>query len=121
MILLVGAGFAIMINLAATNTVLQTIVDEDKRGRVMSLYSMAFLGTAPIGSLLAGWLADVLGAPNMVRLGGACCVLGSALFAVQLPQLRDLVRPIYIRMGILPEIAAGIGTASNLTVPPVKQ
>jgi len=121
MALLIVAGFAIMINLAATNTVLQTIVDEDKRGRVMGLYTMAFLGTAPLGSLLAGWLAEMMGAPNMVRLGGACCVLGSALFAVQLPRLREKVRPIYVRMGILPEMAAGIGAASDLTVPPVKQ
>ncbi|HEX5269076.1 MAG TPA: MFS transporter, partial [Gemmataceae bacterium] len=86
--LLTVAGFAMMVQMASSNTVLQTIVEEDKRGRVMSLYTMAFLGTAPLGSLLAGWLADVIGPPKMVRLGGACCVLGSALFATQLPRLR---------------------------------
>jgi MFS family permease len=100
--------------------VLQTIVDEDKRGRVMSLYTMAFLGTAPLGSLLAGWLAEVIGAPNTVLLGGACCAAGSLLFAVQLPRLREKVRPIYIRMGILPEVAAGIGAASEMNVPRVE-
>jgi MFS family permease len=83
----------------------------------MSLYTMAFLGTAPLGSLLAGWLADAVGAPNVVRLGGACCAVGSLLFAVQLPRLREKVRPIYVRMGILPEVAAGLGAASELTVP----
>ncbi len=118
--LLAVAGFAMMVQMASSNTVLQTIVDEDKRGRVMSLYTMAFLGTAPLGSLLAGWLADVIGPQKMVRLGGACCVVGSLLFATQLSRLRAMVRPIYVRMGILPEMAAGIGAASDLTVPPEK-
>jgi MFS-type transporter involved in bile tolerance (Atg22 family) len=107
--------------MAASNTVLQTIVDEDKRGRVMSLYTMAFLGTAPLGSLLVGWLADATGPQKTVRVGGACCVLGSLLFTFQLPRLREMVRPIYRRMGILPEIASGIGAASEVTVPPQKQ
>jgi MFS family permease len=119
--LLAVAGFAVMVQMAASNTVLQTIVDEDKRGRVMSLYTMAFLGTAPLGSLLAGWLADVIGPANMVRVGGACCAVGSLLFAVQLPRLREKVRPIYVRMGILPEVAAGIAAASELTVPPERR
>jgi MFS family permease len=119
--LLAVGGFAMMAQMASSNTVLQTIVDEDKRGRVMSLYTMAFLGTAPLGSLLAGWLADVINPQNTVRFGGACCVLGSLLFATQLERLRELVRPIYRRMGILPEIAAGIGAASEVTVPPQKQ
>jgi MFS family permease len=119
--LLVVAGFAMMVQMASSNTVLQTIVDEDKRGRVMSLYTMAFLGTAPVGSLLAGSLAQGIGAPNMVRLGGAFCALGSLLFLAQLPRLRAQVRPIYVRMGILPEVAAGLGAASEMTVPPAKQ
>ena len=57
----------------------------------------------------------------MVRVGGACCGLGSLLFATQLPRLRDKVRPIYVRMGILPEMAAGLGAASDLGLPPEKQ
>jgi MFS family permease len=119
--LLTVAGFAMMVQMASSNTVLQTIVEEDKRGRVMSLYTMAFLGSAPLGSLLAGWLADAVGPQKMVRLGGACCVVGSLLFATQLPRLRAMVRPIYIRMGILPEVATGIGAASEVTVPPEEQ
>jgi MFS family permease len=119
--LLAVTGFAVMVQMAASNTVLQTIVEEDKRGRVMSLYTMAFLGTAPLGSLLAGWLAEVIGAPNTVLLGGSCCAAGSLLFAMQLPRLREKVRPIYVRMGILPELAAGIGGVSEMNVPREEQ
>ncbi len=119
--LLMVAGFAMMVQMASSNTVLQTIVDEDKRGRVMSLYTMAFLGTVPLGSLLAGSLAGWIGAPDTVRVGGACCIGASLLFALQLPRLREKVRPIYVRMGILPELAAGLGAASEITLPPEEQ
>src|SRR5207253_2831769 len=114
-------GFAVMLLLAASNTILQTIVDEDKRGRVMSLYALAFLGMAPFGSLLAGYGADLLGAPGMVRLGGACCIVGALLFRLALPAIRAKVRPIYVQKGILPEIAEGLQTASQLSTPPERQ
>ena len=68
-----------MVQMAASNTILQTLVDDDKRGRVMSFYTMAFLGTAPFGSLLAGGLADRIGAPHTLLVGGAGCILGAAL------------------------------------------
>jgi MFS family permease len=116
--LLTVVGFAMMMQMAASNTVLQTIVPEDRRGRVMSYYTMAFLGMAPLGSLLGGGLADVIGAPEVVRWAGACCVVGSLAFARQLPRLRDRVRPIYVRLGILPEVAAGVQAATELNVPP---
>ncbi len=103
-----------MTHIAATNTILQTIVEENKRGRVMSLFTMSFMGTAPLGSLLSGYLADILGEPTTVRLGGACCIVGSVLFALQLPSLRAKVRPIYIMRGILPEVNAGIQMASEM-------
>jgi MFS family permease len=112
------AGAAMMLQMAASNTVLQTIVEEDKRGRVMSLYTMAFMGMAPLGSLLAGWLAEWLGAPVTVGLAGAACIVGALLFATVLPDVREKVRPIYRRMGILPEVAAGIQTATQLNTPP---
>ena len=96
----VGAAF--MLALAATNTIVQTIVEEHLRGRVMAFYAMAFLGTAPIGSLLAGVLADRIGAPATIRLGGTACVLGGIAFAFRLPRLRELIRPIYARQGIIP-------------------
>ena len=97
---LVGAGF--MVQMAATNTVLQTIVDDRFRGRVMAFYTMAFLGTAPLGSLLAGVLADRFGAAVTIAIGGASCLCAAIWFGTKLPLLRSLVRPIYIERGILP-------------------
>jgi MFS family permease len=121
MLLLAIVGFAMMAHMAASNTILQTIVEEDKRGRVMSLYTMAFFGTMPLGSLLAGTLADHLGAPMTVLVCGCVCMAGSVFFSLQLPALRQSVRPIYARMGILPPMVSGLQTASELTVPPEKQ
>jgi MFS family permease len=107
--------------MASTNIVIQTIVDEEKRGRVMSFYTMAFLGTAPFGSLLAGWLSTRIGAPDTVLLSGALCIATAAWFAWELPAIRALVRPIYVRMGILPEVAQGLQTATNLMTPPEQE
>ena len=116
LMLVTGMGF--MVQMAASNTVLQTIVDEDKRGRVMSFYTMAFMGTAPFGSLLAGTVAERIGAPHTLLLGGIGCILGALWFASSLPSLRRDVRPIYVRIGILPEIATGIQQTTELSVPP---
>jgi MFS family permease len=102
---LVGAGF--MVALASSNTVLQTIVEENLRGRVMAFYAMAFLGTAPIGSLFAGTLAEQLGEPVTVAIGGLACIAGGIWFRSRLGRLRRLVRPIYIERGILPGPAEG--------------
>jgi MFS family permease len=118
MLLMVVTGLGFMVQMAASNTVLQTIVDEDKRGRVMSFYTMAFMGTAPFGSLLAGGVAERIGAPYTLMFGGIGCVAGAIWFALTLPKLRRDVRPIYVRIGILPEMAAGIHTTSELSVPP---
>jgi MFS family permease len=101
--LMVLTGFGMMVNMTSSNTILQTIVEEDKRGRVMSFYTMAFMGMVPFGSLLAGSLAHTIGAPATVLIGGLSCMLGSFLFARQLPMLRKMVRPIYVQKGILPE------------------
>jgi len=106
-------GFGMMAQMASTNTVIQTIVDEEKRGRVMSFYTMAFLGTAPFGSLLAGWLSTQIGAPHTVLLSGVLCMATALWFARELPAIRLLVRPIYIRMGILPEVAQGLQTVET--------
>jgi len=106
-------GLGMMAHTAASNTILQTITDEDKRGRVMSFYTMALMGTAPFGSLLAGWMAKVLGTPWTIFIGGAVCLLGALVFYRRLPELKKLVRPVYVRMGILPEVAEGINTASE--------
>jgi MFS family permease len=96
-------GFGMMVQMAASNTVLQTIVDEDKRGRVMSFYTMAFMGTVPFGGLFAGSLASKIGAPATVMMGGFACLLGATLFAMKLPSLRMMVRPIYVSKGIIHE------------------
>ena len=84
----------------------------------MSFYTMAFMGTAPFGSLLAGMVAQRIGAPHTLLLGGIGCILGAGWFASSLPALRRDVRPIYVKIGILPEIAAGIQQTSELSVPP---
>jgi MFS family permease len=104
MLLMLVVGFGMMQGLAASNTVIQTLVPEDKRGRVMSYYTMAFVGMAPFGSLLAGALAHKLGAPHTVMITGAVCVLGSVWFTVQLPGVRAVMRPIYEEMGILSKV-----------------
>jgi MFS family permease len=99
------AGFGMMQGMAGTNTILQTIVEDDKRGRVMAYYSMAFQGIAPFGSLLAGWMTDRVGAPMTLALGGGMCMAGAAWFRMRLPSLREIVRPIYVRLGIVPELS----------------
>jgi MFS family permease len=107
-------GFGMMVEMAASNTLLQTIVAEDKRGRVMSFYTMAFLGMAPLGSLLTGVLAACLGLPITFLINGLLCLSGAALFGLTLPRFHVLVRPIYVRLNILPPLSLGIATASEL-------
>ncbi len=111
-------GFGMLVQMAASNTVLQTLVDDDKRGRVMSFYAMAFMGMTPFGSLVAGALASRIGVPDTLRMSGAVCVLGALAFACELPTLRAVIRPIYVKRGILPEIAAGVQAATQLSMPP---
>jgi predicted MFS family arabinose efflux permease len=104
MVAVAVAGFGMMRNMAGVNTILQTIVAEDKRGRVMAWYSMAFQGIAPFGSLIAGSIASKIGAPYTMMMGGALCVAGAAWFASHLPAIRQAVRPIYAELGILPPL-----------------
>ena len=106
--ILVLTGGSMVVQMAACNTVLQTLVEDDKRGRVMSIFSMCFMGVTPFGSLLAGYVAKLLGPPGAVMLAGAVCVVGGACFAFRLNSLRPLVRPIYAQRGILPEVAQGV-------------
>jgi MFS family permease len=107
-------GLGMIVQLATSNTVLQTIVDDDKRGRVMSLYTMALMGMAPFGSLIGGALAHQLGVPTTFVLGGVTCLGGALLFAARIPVLRPMVLPIYRRKGIIPEVAEGLANASAL-------
>ena len=101
MALMVVTGFGMMQGLTASNTIIQTLVPEDKRGRVMSYYTMAFVGMAPFGSLLAGALAQRIGAPHTVILTGSVCILGGLWFWSQLKAIRVDMRPIYEQMGIV--------------------
>ncbi len=117
LILLVMVGCGFMLQSASSNTILQTIVEDDKRGRIMSLFVMAFMGTVPFGSLLAGSLSQSLGAPNTLRIGGLCCIAGFFWFNKQLPEIRKSIRPIYVQLGIIREIADGLETSNELSLP----
>ena len=114
LLLLVITGFCFMQQMASSNTILQTIAENNKRGRVMSFYSISFQGIAPFGSLIAGAAASRIGAPHTLMIGGAICIAGAALFALQLPAIRKLIRPIYAQMGIIPEVAEGLHAATAL-------
>jgi len=107
---LVGGGM--MVTMAATNTIIQTIVTEELRGRVMAFYTMAFLGTAPIGSLVAGVVAERIGPTQTILAGGVCCLAVAVWFGLGLPALKELVRPIYLERGIIgaAEIEGGTKT-----------
>ena len=105
MLFVLVAGFGMMVQMASSNTVLQTVVDDDKRGRVMSLFTMAFMGMAPFGSLLAGVLANRIGAQNTLLMGGGVCIAGAALFATRLRTIRKTLHPVYCKMGMMPEIS----------------
>ncbi len=111
-------GFGMILALAACNTILQTIVEEGMRTRVMGLYVMVFMGAAPLGSISAGGVSTVIGAPATSLIAGALCVIGGLLFARWVPVLRRLVRPIYHRMGIIREVAMGIQATEELITPP---
>ena len=114
MLLMVVTGAGMMLQMAASNTILQTIVAEEKRGRAMAYYAMAIQGILPFGSLMAGTLAARIGAPATLVWGGASCIVGALWFARELPEIRRLVRPIYSELGILPEVASGIQSATGL-------
>jgi MFS family permease len=103
MAVMVVVGFGMIQALASSNTVIQTLAPEDKRGRVMSYYTMAFVGMAPFGSLIGGALAHRFGAPHTVMMTGTVCMLGAGWYATQLRAMRKVMRPIYQEMGILPK------------------
>jgi MFS family permease len=102
LVVMVLVGFGLIQGAAVSNTIIQTLVPEDKRARAMGYYTMAFFGAAPFGSLLAGMVAHRIGAPATVIISGAFCVAGSLWFHFQLPKVKAAMRPIYQRMGLLP-------------------
>jgi len=91
LVLMVVTGLGMMLQMASSNTMLQSIVDDSIRGRVMSFFTMAIMGTAPFGSLLAGSSAKLMGAPNTVLIGGISCVLGALIFAFKLPEISKAI------------------------------
>jgi MFS family permease len=112
------SGLGMIIHIASTNTILQTITEDDKRGRVMSFFTMAFMGMSPFGNLMAGALANSIGASNTVLISGGICILGTIIFSLKLPSIRKFIRPIYIKKGIISEVAKGVQIASEVKIPP---
>jgi len=103
LLMMLVTGFGMMQGMVASNTIMQTLVDEHMRGRVMSYYTMAFVGMAPFGSLLSGLLAHTIGAPRTVIVSGIACILGALWFWSRLKSVRRHMRPIYERLGIVPQ------------------
>jgi MFS family permease len=112
MLFFVGCGMVLC--MASSNTLLQTISEQAMRGRIMSLYSMAFLGVTPIGSLFAGIISRHIGVQLTVALGGALCIVAGLLFISQLTVFREKIHPIYLQKGII----EGIQNTATLMTPP---
>ena len=96
--LLLPVGFSVMVEMASSNTLIQSLVPDSLRGRVMAVYSMMFMGMAPLGSLLAGALAQRLGAPATVAIGGVVCMAGAMVFGLHLPALRQEAKQIIVAL-----------------------
>ncbi len=111
--LIAVVGFGMIINIASCNTIIQTVVDEDKRGRILSLYIMSFMGTAPLGSLLAGSLSKWFGAPAAALTGGIIAVAGGLFFASRLGSIRRLVGPVYREKGYTEDLSRGVGVEAD--------
>jgi MFS family permease len=102
-VLIAITGFGMIMQMTSSNTILQTVVDDDKRGRVMSFYTMAFMGTAPFGSLMAGAMANAIGGPATLVIGGSACILGALIFARKRKELQKIIQQVYIKKGIIPQ------------------
>jgi MFS family permease len=122
-LLLLPAGFCMLIQMASSNTLIQTMVPDALRGRVMSVYSMMFLGMAPFGALVAGGMANRIGAPLTVALGGAVCILGSLVFGSKWPGMRVEARQLIVAQGMrsgepAEEMTGQVDALSGGKVPP---
>lgn len=118
MIFMFMEGLGMMVQLAACNTILQTIVDDEKRGRIMSLYTTAFIGLVPFGSLFLGSVAGRIGPQAALMMGGMVCVMGAVFFALKLPLIRAAIRPIYAKKGIIRAEREAIEETVEMLVPP---
>ena len=115
-VLLLPAGYSMMLQMACSNTLVQTMVPDQLRGRVMALYSMMFMGMAPFGAFFGGALAHRVGAPITVAAGGVACVIGAIWFGRILPELRIEARRLIIAQGM-----AGGEPAQELNTQPVEE
>jgi MFS family permease len=115
LILLVVAGFGLMVQIASSNTLLQTIVEDSKRGRVIAFFLMAFFGTTPIGSLVAGWLSDRFGAPIVIACGGACCVVGAWVLREGLASVHEALTTTFVDAALIAN--AGVTASTMAAVP----
>jgi len=97
LVILVFTGFGMMVEITSSNTLLQTLSEDDKRGRVMSFYTIAFMGTVPLGNLLSGSLSDLIGVPFTILFGGVSCIIGAIIFALKLPEIKKYTRAVYIK------------------------
>jgi MFS family permease len=109
LVLMLFVGFGMMQVFSASNTIIQSLVPDDKRARAMSYYTMAFFGATPFGSLLAGTLAHRIGAPHTIIVTGVFCIASSLWFTLELPKVRAVMRPIYREMGLLPDSTVAVG------------
>jgi len=114
-LLLIPVGGAMMVEMAASNTLVQAMVPDALRGRVMALYSMMFMGMAPFGALFAGWVAEHYGAPITVALGGVVCVVGGGIFSLRLPKIRTEARELIVAQEMAGGNPAAEMTGSNLS------
>ena len=99
--LMLPIGFGLIVTATSTNTILQTIADENKRGRIVAIYGMCFLGAAPIGNFIAGFVASRMGAPLTLLIFGALCTLAALTFALRLESWRAAIRPVYKHLGVV--------------------
>ncbi len=113
MFILIFGGFGIMVHMASTNTLVQTLSDENNRGRVLSYYTLAFRGTGPFGAFIAGALTDKLGAPPTIRIGGICCLMGAMIYVWKLPSLHKMIHQIYLNKGLISPEMPALGTMSK--------
>lgn len=98
---MVVVGFGVIATAMTINTIIQTVCDAEKRGRVTSYYIIAFMGMHPLGCLAAGALATAVGAPHALALLGVICAMGAGLLLYRMPLLREYIRPLYVRAGVI--------------------
>jgi MFS family permease len=118
--LLFCIGFGMIVQMTSSNTIIQTIVDESKRGRVMSIYTMAFLGMGPFGSLFTGGLAHLVGVMTTLFSGGCVCLVGTVLFASKVGDFRKRVRAMYLKLGLVSELPSGTQTVVEISPKPYR-